>query len=316
MKIIKKLISGIIVLSMMLAIVPLAVAAPTKPTLKEPINGQIIPFYEVWIRWNDVSNEDHYIMTVRDITNGDSGPLIYNRQRVSKNSTYFVIPTSKLTKGHTYRWCLGAVDSSGGETLCPAWTFRIEYGDDVSGWDTHIAKGGFASASHIDYFIYAKSSSFDDIMESGVEAWNGISSKVNLHRDANPAGGDAGYEMGVFESPNPPDPVTFGKAVWKVGGMNGTEIAEGDTVSRCDYVEVQIFKQNILISAASKYKEVVMHEVGHALSLLHTNIKGNSIAITTDGTKNVQHVMNTRYEIQPNSPSTTDRDHLRIKWGA
>ena len=316
MRTFKKFVTGIVALCMLISIVPIAAAAPSKPTLKEPIKGQIIPFYEVWIRWNDVSNEDHYIMTIRDITNGDSGPLIYNRQRVSKNSTYFIIPTSKLTKGHTYRWCLGAVDSAGNETLCPAWEFRIEYGDSIHGRDTHIGTGGFASASHLDYFVYAKSTSFDDILESGVEAWNGISSKVNLHRDGNPAGGEAGYEIGVYESPSENHPDHLGYAVWKTGGINGTELPDDDFDSRCDYVEVQIYKDNITRYGASKYKEVVMHEVGHALSLLHTNIKGNSIAITIDGTKNVNLVMNTNYKIQPNSPSTTDRDHLRIKWGA
>ena len=320
----KKFVTAISALCMLISIVPMALAAPSKPVLKEPINGQIIPFYEVWIRWNDVSNEDHYIMTIRDITNGDSGPLIYNRQRVSKNSTYFVIPTSKLTKGYTYRWCLGAVDSSGGEVLCPAWTFRIEYGDDISGWDTHVRKGGFASASHLDYFIYATTPGYDDILEAGVEAWNGISSNVYLHRDPNPPGGEDGYDIGVFESPTPANnPNLFGECYRRSGGQNGTHIT--DTTSIYDFAEIRTYRQNIIshypTTANSYYlKSNATHEVGHALSLSHTNDPGNSVAHTIYQNSNtdnpsVKLIMNTGSNLAT-SIQTTDRDHLRIKWGA
>lgn len=305
---------------MLISIVPIAAAAPSKPTLKEPIKGQIIPFYEVWIRWNDVSNEDHYIMTIRDITNGDSGPLIYNRQRVSKNSTYFIIPTSKLTKGHTYRWCLGAVDSAGNETLCPAWEFRIEYGDSIHGRDTHIGTGGFASASHLDYFVYAKSTSFDDILESAVNSWNGISSKVYLHRDGNPPGGESGYKIGVFESPSPKNTYSFGYTQWRTGGINGTDLPDSDFESTCDYAEVRIYKQNIIDSFNSNFAHVVRHEIGHALSLKHTNDASNSIARTyfsfADDVKLLMNKIKGTGSNVSTTITTVDRDHLRIKWGA
>ena len=322
MKTFKKFVTGIVALCMLISIVPIAAAAPSKPTLKEPIKGQIIPFYEVWIRWNDVSNEDHYIMTIRDITNGDSGPLIYNRQRVSKNSTYFIIPTSKLTKGHTYRWCLGAVDSAGNETLCPAWTFRLEYGDSINAWDTHIGKGGFASASHLDYFVYATTPGYGDILQAGVEAWNGISSNVHLHRDYNPPGGN--YDLGIFESPIPADnDDIFGECVPRVGGQNGTALT--DLESEFDFAEVRTYRQNIINkhpSTASTYyfKSNASHEVGHALSLYHTDDSSNSVAHTIYQDKYtanpaVKLIMNSG-DYLADSIKTTDRDHLRIKWGA
>ena len=316
----KKFVTAISALCMLISIVPMALAAPSKPVLKEPINGQIIPFYEVWIRWNDVSNEDHYIMTIRDITNGDSGPLIYNRQRVSKNSTYFVIPTSKLTKGHTYRWCLGAVDSAGNETLCPAWSFRIEYGDSLYGRDTHVGTGGFASASHLDYFVYAKSTSFDDILEAAVNSWNGISSKVYLHRDGNPPGGESGYKIGVFESPSPKNTYSFGYTQWRTGGINGTDLPDSDFESTCDYAEVRIYKQNIIDNLNSNFAHVVRHEIGHALSLKHTNDSSNSIARTefalVDDVKLLMNKVNYIGNNISTTITTVDRDHLRIKWGA
>ena len=70
-------------------------AAPSQAQLKEPVDKQIIPYYEVWIRWEDVSNEHHYVMSVRDITNSDSGPMLYNAEYVPQNRTYFIIPLNE-----------------------------------------------------------------------------------------------------------------------------------------------------------------------------------------------------------------------------
>ena len=64
----------------------------------------------------------------------------------------------------------------------------------------------------------------------------------------------------------------------------------------------------------------MMHEVGHALSLGHTNhitpdnLKQYRIDITTDN-NHVDLIMNTGFGKSINI-TTTDRDHLRIKWGA
>ena len=58
-------------------IVHKAFAQPQQASATEPADGQIIPFYEVWLRWNDVSDEDHYILSVRDITSETTQPLNY-----------------------------------------------------------------------------------------------------------------------------------------------------------------------------------------------------------------------------------------------
>ena len=58
-----------------------------------------------------------YIINIRDITDSDSGPLLYSSQYISQNSSYFVIPLNKLGKGRTYRWSLCSVDSSGKKNI-------------------------------------------------------------------------------------------------------------------------------------------------------------------------------------------------------
>lgn len=155
-------------------------AQPQEAAAVEPADGQIIPYYEVWLRWNDVSDEDHYIMSIRDL---DTNSLIYDKQYVSRNSTYFIVPLYKLTKGHTYRWSLCSVAADGSKNYTPPRTFKIEPHVASYGIDPHLWKTGFASASHIDYFIHAPLSGKDSVIQQGVNAWNGISSKVYLHRD-------------------------------------------------------------------------------------------------------------------------------------
>ena len=117
--------STVIIISLFLLPVNKVNAAPAQATPTEPQSKQIIPYYEVWLRWNDVSNEHHYLLSMRYL---DTNGLVYYNQYIAQNSSYFIIPVNKITRGHTYRWSLSSVDSSGNKTFSPEMYFRIEYG--------------------------------------------------------------------------------------------------------------------------------------------------------------------------------------------
>lgn len=295
---------------------PKAFAQPSEAAATESANGQIIPYYEVWLRWNDVSDEDHYIISVRDITNGDNSDpnkLLYSNVWVNKNSTYFIIPLSKLNRGGVYRWSLCSVAADGSKNYTPPRTFKIEPINASYGIDAHIWKTGYASANHIDYFIHAPNSGKDSILEQGVNAWNGISSQVYLHRDYS----DVTKKLGIYENRYPQDPEDLG--ITYPGGIT-YENYNGDpyTNNTVYYSEIHIYYENV--TSDFWLKATMMHEVGHALSLGHTN------NVTPDSLKSyrvdytiyndpVELIMNTGFQKSINI-TTTDRDHLRIKWGA
>ena len=302
-------------------------AKPTKPTLKnDPMNGQILPFYEVWLRWNDVSNEAYYSMTVRDLgmggNLGDSGPLIYNKQQVAQNSTYFIIPTSKLTRGHHYRWCLRAHDSSGAATLADAHIFAIESSSVDSHLLVYTESGNTYTMEYptnrLEYFIYATTSGYDSVLNQAVQAWNGIAN-VSLVRTATPT--DNHYEVRVYESPTPADRDLFGRTV-----TSSRSIENGKFI--VDYSEVRTFIENIkyryenpiydfvFINTHEQYRKPNgMHEIGHALLLGHS-VDGEDINYTTSstGSNPVPLIMNT-LGLLGSELNVVDRDHLRMKWG-
>ncbi len=295
---------------------PKAFAQPSEAAATEPANGQIIPYYEVWLRWNDVSDEDHYIISVRDITNGDNSDpnkLLYSNVWVNKNSTYFIIPLSKLNRGGVYRWSLCSVAADGSKNYTPPRTFRIEPSN-TYGIDSHLFKTGYSSASHIDYFIHERTSGYGAILEQGVNAWNGISSQVYLHRDYS----NVTKQLGIYEVTSLGD--NFG-----ITYPNGADnpIYDVFDVHTVQYVDIYICKHNLDNDAyygtnTTRHKANMSHEVGHALSLAHTNGDNKychyPIDYTLDGNL-VRHIMNKGNKIS-DYITTTDRDHLRIKWGA
>lgn len=297
---------------------PKAFAQPQEAAAVEPADGQIIPYYEVWLRWNDVSDEDHYIMSIRDL---DTNSLIYDKQYVSRNSTYFIVPLYKLTKGHTYRWSLCSVAADGSKNYTPPRTFKIESGL-PDGTDSHLWKTGYSSANYVNYFIHAPLHGHDSLLQQAVEKWNGISSNVYLYRDYS----DATKKLGIYESDYIPSDGTAG--ITYLGGSSSN--LDNYTQNTVSYAEVIIYHENI----SSNYwlEKTVKHETGHALSLAHTDDSdyyqtpnaphGNRIDYTiydtSGGTTLDEHVkllMNKGFK-GVNEITTTDRDHLRIKWGA
>lgn len=336
----KKTISIVLNIAMLIAICSALTfstyaAAPTKPTPTSPGDGQIIPYYEVWLRWNDVSNETFYTVTVRDITISETSAesLVYHEIRVAQNSTYFIIPTTKLKRGHQYRWVVLSNNASG-KTCSDSMLFTIEAGTGTSNLNVeinnlHIRPNGFASAQRLEHFIYATTSGYADILNAAAQSWNGISSKVNLVRTGTPT--DGKYEIGIFESPSTDEnPNKFGHTDFYIGGQNGTLVGES---VQYDYAEVQTFRENVeywhklyksvfYIQNINDYlKGNAAHEIGHALSLGHTSCKCGEAAKVYQichSTKNgavMPLVLNSAEETGA-TPNVVDRDHLRIKWGA
>ncbi len=274
MKTIKKIFSLVTMLVFTVCILPSfltgfeANAAPSKPTLKnDPINGQILPYYDVWLHWYDISNESYYTMTIRDITNSNANlqPLIYYDEYVAKNATYFIVPKGVLTRGHKYRWCLNAVDSNGVHSYADAHVFSVE----LYNPDRHLKTLDYPK-NRIDYYVYAESTSYDTILNNAAQAWNGIAN-VSLVRTTSPP--DGVYELRIYESPSPANSNSYGLTVTHYD----------KTTNEVLYAEVQTYKSNIsklytsgntsnyiIKNVNTYYYANAMHEVGHALGLEHT----------------------------------------------
>ena len=240
--------------------------------------------------------------------------MIYDKQYVSKNSTYFIIPINKLIRGHTYRWSLCSIASDGSKNYTPPRTFKLESGL-PGGLDSHLFRTGYASASSINYFIHAPENGNDALFQQAVNSWNGISSKVYLYRDYS----NASKKLGIYESNHIPADGTAGITYF---GGSSSQISDPYGTNTVSYIEAIIYHEN----TPGDYwlEKIIKHEIGHVLSLAHTTDKdyyatpnaphGNRIDITLNG-DHVDLVMNPGFG-GINLITTTDRDHLRIKWGA
>lgn len=74
------------------------------------------------MKWFDVSNEDHYIFSLRDLT---TDTLLFNRVFVPQNSTYYLAPNSIIDPGHSFKWAVASVDSAGIENWTESFNTRI-----------------------------------------------------------------------------------------------------------------------------------------------------------------------------------------------
>ena len=339
----------ILLISAIPKITPAAYAAPAKAVYTSPEDRQIIPFCEVWLRWNGVSNISHYILKVRDVTPtgsstgvggvvpiNENGPMVYTEQWISPGATHFAIPQNMLQRGHYYRWCLYTYDAAGNKSYCGARTFKLEAG--VNGLDSHIWKKSYPSASSINYFIDAQGagnddySQYDSLIQSSIIQWNGISSNVHLYRDYSNTAKKLGVYVGSLGN-NDYVGMTY------MGGIS-VNMHEPYLDGTFNYVDVIIDKGKIENAVGHhsqsdysyKYHQsVVIHEIGHSLSLGHTDGTDSNITYTSftrnnkihekfklfssDDIGNIPLLMNSKYGADALSHTFVDRDHLRIKWG-
>ncbi len=324
LKVLKSLLTSAVAFAFIMCMV---VTLPILPTaqavsqayITEPMNGQIIPYYEVWLRWVDCPDEDHYIMSVRNL---DTNTLIVSNEYVAQNSNHYVIPISKLTPGARYRWSLCAYNAAGDRTFSPEHIFKIESG--INGVDSHLWKTSYTDASSVNYFIAANSTSTDSVIQNSIQAWNNISSKVHLYRDYS----SNKKKLGIYESSKKPSDGLCGETM--PGGADGYSSSfDPYAYGTVSYTEVVIYSENLKQGGAVDMidlEKTVKHEIGHVLSLAHTNGKdegatpnaphGNRIDFTDPGKEKVYLIMNSGIGNTTTEITTTDRDHLRIKWGA
>ena len=267
-------------------------AAPTPPQMIIPVDYAIIPHYITYLKWEDVTNESRYLISVRDMT---TNTLIRNRISIAQNAVFYSIPTIDLIKGHQYSWALASVDSAGVEFWAPATRiFTVEPANP----DSHVWSDDYANASHLDFWVNdgGNATYGNNILQAGVEMWNNVSTKVSVHRDLN----TTVYEVGIISSSHT-DPNYFGYTV----NYNGsTKIGGSDVTSAWTWTEIYIYTNNTSPKPDWFEKANVAHEIGHALSLGHTaNVWTVELMDQGDETN------------LPAGTTDNDRTHLRLKWG-
>lgn len=287
-------------------------SAATRPTLKnDPVNGQIMPYYEIWLQWYDVSDEAYYTLSMRDLNTNES---IYNHAYVSPNSVYFSVPKSVLTPGHKYRWSLCSADADGTVTYAAPSVFTVE----AYTPDRHLKSFVYPTRT-LEYFVYAYSSGYDDILDNAAQSWNGITN-MSLVRTGNPT--DGKYEIGIYESPRHEIEGLFGETVTNFSS-NTFVYAEVRTYRQNiveHYVNGHASEQGFLINNYTSYfSSNAKHEVGHAIGLYHMWNDSDmalpyDISHSTEDGSLIPLIMNSGPDMAY-STNVVERDHLRMKWG-
>ncbi|QOS97834.1 matrixin family metalloprotease [Brevibacterium sp. JNUCC-42] len=160
--------------------------------------------------------------------------------------------------------------------------------------------GGFKSSdvSDLKYVVSGGNSSYQKMMEAGVQAWNDVSSKVNVSY-----GSDG--KVSVY------------KSTTSVSGLNGRidpyyrNVVGGLSLDKkCvniwETVDVFGFDNNLekLNLDSDEKKAVYMHEMGHALSMAHNDSKKYLLMNTY-----------TQDTVKALTLKSDDKGNLRIKWG-
>ena len=82
-------------------------ARPEELNITVPFSdGLEFSLRDLYVRWTATSNQGQ-LLSLRDITTGDNGPLLFNRIDVQGN--YFRIPGYRLTAGHKYRIAIAVI---------------------------------------------------------------------------------------------------------------------------------------------------------------------------------------------------------------
>lgn len=158
--------------------------------------------------------------------------------------------------------------------------------------------GGFASASSLTYVNGNGSDWFrDSAVKIGAQQWDNASSKVGLTYST--ASGTYGYTASiVVNDSTSSDPNACGET-FPYKSFTGTSATPATTSDTWVKVSISIYTNNL---TNAEIQETATHELGHALSVKHSDA-------TTNAIMNPNTFMG-RYTLY-----TYDIDSIRAKWG-
>jgi hypothetical protein len=277
-KFLKIFVPMIITIQALFLIIPsTSFAIAPKPIVNKPVNGSLIPNFDVYMKWFDVSGEDHYSFAVRDLT---ENLLVIPEISLPQNSTFACTNGYMIDAGHQYRWAVASVDSQGNKNWTESY-FNIESSE------THVASYKYSSASNLAFQIDDWGDSWygDNVMGPGTIKWNGVTGQVNLNRNVY----SDKLKISIDRSSN-------------VNDLGATDIYYQNNVTTYAYTHVYYYNLRYWNRGWEDDKAVVGHEIGHALSLLHTADLSTAEIMDQGFNKSLE-------------TTDIDRTHLRIKWG-
>ena len=165
---------------------------------------------------------------------------------------------------------------------------------------THVFTGGYSAAnvSSLKYVISGGDTDYQNMMKAGANAWNGISSKVSVSNN------NTGAKMSIYKGTTTSSG-TLGRMIPYYKNILGGLSEDTSLTNIWSVTDVYGYDNQMEAFSMTKIQKQsnYSHEVGHALSMAHTN----DLPSTTST------VM--RQGIQSIGPQPTDEGHLKLKWG-
>jgi hypothetical protein len=172
-----------------------------------------------------------------------------------------------------------------------------------SGFAQYFA-GGFPSSRVVQVRWAAPSLSSDYLtkyVRPGVNSWNGISSRVSISQVATSTSGS--YEIDVLTSSTPRQGLVGQLIPYYLIGSKLFESSPTDTWTYAQLFGYTNQISNFKLTDSEIIASVYAHEMGHALSMAHTNPPTGTISIMKSG-------FQTSY-----LPQAFDKANLKAKWG-
>lgn len=155
----------------------------------------------------------------------------------------------------------------------------------------YLFTGGLRASDvkKIKYVIAGGSSSYQrNVMKAGVEAWNGISSKVKVTE------GSSGAKVSVILTNSDKN------NLYGIMMPFSNEARDYDLDEIWDNIDVIGYDNTLSRIGLSEQKGVFTHEMGHALSLAHNDSDSDLIMHSVELSTDIQ---------------TDDEKNLKLKWG-
>lgn len=177
----------------------------------------------------------------------------------------------------------------------------LSFGQLVSADSAHVWSGGYPSTvvSDLKYVTSgAPNSTYEtNIMVGAANNWNNISSKVSISKNSN--GAKMSISVGSTSNSG-----SLGKCFSYYRNAFGGLSEDTSKTEIWEVTDVYGYENqmNTFKMTESQKKSNFTHEVGHALSLAHVESSSSDTAVMKPG-------------IQSIGPTTTDKSHLKLKWG-